>query len=76
MSKNELQGHLYLLGTLLLVFILPLALIVLSYLEVISGIASYIAALGVIGTVGYILIGWFITVKADKEDAIKEQARG
>lgn len=76
MSKNELQGHLYLLGTLLLVFILPLALIVLSYLEVISGIASYIAALGVIGTVAYILIGWFITVKADKEDAIKEQARG
>lgn len=75
MSKKELEGHLYLIGTLFVILIAPFLLILLSYLEIISGTAGYVAALGVLGTGAYIIGGWILTVIADKEDGQRESAR-
>jgi len=56
-KRSAASGNLLMLGTLSVTLIFPLALIILSYLNIIEGIAMYIAAMAVIFSAVYIIIG-------------------
>ena len=72
MQPTELKSHLLFLGTLTIMLIIPFALIMLSYLEIISGTADYIIAFGVIASSTYIIGGGILSFIQDKKDALLE----
>ncbi len=67
-DNSTRKGHILLLSTMAVTLVVPLALIILSYIDVISGIAQYIAAVGVIASSIYIIGGGFLMAFQDKKD--------
>lgn len=67
-DNSAKRGHILLLSTLVVTLVAPLALIILSYMEIISGTAQYIAAFGVIASSIYIIGGVFLMAFQDKKD--------
>ncbi len=67
-DNSAKTGHILIIGTLALTLVLPLALIILSYLNIISGTAQYIVAIGVISSMIYIISGTIWMFIQDKED--------
>jgi len=47
-DNSTIKGHFLLLTTLAITLVLPVALILLSYLDIISGLGQYVAAIAVI----------------------------
>jgi hypothetical protein len=56
-DNSSLRGNILMISTLAISLVAPLALIILSYIEVISGTAEYIAAFGVVASTVYIIGG-------------------
>ena len=67
-DNSTKKGHILLLSTLVATLLVPLALILLSYVEIISGTAQYIAAFGVIASSIYIIGGGILMAVQDKKD--------
>jgi len=67
-DNSAKKGHILLLSTLVATLLVPLALILLSYVEIISGTAQYIAAFGVIASSIYIIGGGILMAVQDKKD--------
>lgn len=67
-DNSAKKGHILLLSTLVITLVAPLALILLSYVEIISGTAQYIAAFGVIASSIYIIGGGILMAVQDKKD--------
>ncbi|MCS5589112.1 MAG: hypothetical protein NZ824_03990 [Candidatus Thioglobus sp.] len=67
-DNSARKGHILLLSTVAATLFVPLALIILSYMGVISGTAQYIAAVGVIASSIYIIGGGFLMAFQDKKD--------
>ena len=65
-NNTALKGHILQISTMTVTLFAPLALIILSYIEVISGTAEYVAAFGVIASTIYIIGGgiWMFTQDA------------
>ncbi len=55
-DNSAKRGHILLLSTMVVTLVAPLALIILSYMEIISGTAQYIAAFGVIASLSILLV--------------------
>ncbi len=73
MNNSEKTGHLYLIGTLVISLILPLLLIIFSYMGIISGVGDFVIAIAVILSSVYIIGGVVMSFIQDGEDA-KHQA--
>ena len=67
-DKSAKKGHLILLSPMIVTLVVPLALIILSYMNIISGTAQYIAAAGVIASSIYIIGGGLLMAFQDKKD--------
>lgn len=67
-DNSAKKGHILLLSTMVVTLVLPLALIILSYMNIISGTAEYIAAAGVIASSIYIIGGGLLMAFQDKKD--------
>ena len=67
-DNSAKRGHILLLGTLVITLVAPLALILLSYTDVVSGTAEYIAAFAVIASALYIVGGGIWMAIQDKKD--------
>ena len=67
-DNSGLRGNILMLGTLVITLVLPLALILLSYMEIISGTGSYIAATAVILSTIYVVGGAFWMFSQDAKD--------
>jgi hypothetical protein len=69
-DNSSTKGHILMFGTLVVTFILPLSLILLSYEEIgiISGVATYVTAAAVIGSAIYIIFGGAWMFFQDKKD--------
>ncbi len=74
-DNSGVKGNILLLGTLVVTLVLPLALLLLSYIGVISGIAEYISAFAVVGSIIYIIAGTIWMFTQDAEDG-KQLADG
>lgn len=72
MNNSEKTGHLYLIGTLVVSLILPLLLIIFSYMGIISGVGDFIIAIAVILSGAYIIGGTVMSFMQDGEDAKHE----
>ncbi|SFV55570.1 hypothetical protein MNB_SUP05-5-370 [hydrothermal vent metagenome] len=68
MDNSTLKGHILFWGTMSIIFVIPLLLILLSYVNIISGTADYIAAYGVIASFVYIIGGGIWSFIQDKKD--------
>ncbi len=69
MENNTLNGHIQLLSILAVGLVLPLALILLSYAGVISGLGNYVVAFAVIASIVYVVGGGIWMFFQDKADA-------
>ena len=67
-DNSAKKGHILLLSTMAVTLVAPLVLILLSYMEIISGTAQYIAAFGVIASSIYIIGGGIWMAIQDKKD--------
>jgi len=67
-DNSAKKGHILLVSTMVVTLVVPLALIILSYMNIISGTAQYIAAVGVIASSIYIIGGGFLMAFQDKKD--------
>ena len=67
-DNSAKKGHILLLSTMIVTLVVPLALIILSYMNIISGTAQYIAAAGVIASSIYIIGGGLLMAYQDKKD--------
>jgi hypothetical protein len=67
-DNSAKKGHILLLSTIVVTLVVPLALIILSYMNIISGTAQYIAAAGVIASSIYIIGGGLLMAFQDKKD--------
>ncbi|HIM54930.1 MAG TPA: hypothetical protein EYI82_05525 [Gammaproteobacteria bacterium] len=67
-DNSAKKGHILLLSTMVVTLVVPLALIILSYMNIISGTAEYIAAAGVIASSIYIIGGGLLMAFQDKKD--------
>ena len=67
-DNSAKKGHILLLSTMVVTLVVPLALIILSYMDIISGTAQYIAAAGVIASSIYIIGGGLLMAFQDKKD--------
>ena len=67
-DNSAKKGHMLLLSTMIVTLVVPLALIILSYMNIISGTAQYIAAAGVIASSIYIIGGGLLMAFQDKKD--------
>lgn len=67
-DNSAKKGHILFLSTMVVTLVLALALIILSYMNIISGTAQYIAAAGVIASSIYIIGGGLLMVFQDKKD--------
>lgn len=68
MKNNALSGHINLIATLFVSLVLPLILILLSYLDIISGIGNFITAFAVIATIVFLIGGGIWMFIQDKKD--------
>jgi hypothetical protein len=68
MDNSTTTGHIYLLGTLVITLVVPLAVILLSYADIISGVGQIVAAFAVLASAIYIVGGGIWTVLQDKKD--------
>ncbi len=68
MDNSTISGHIKLIGVLVVSLVLPLAVILLAYLGIISGIGDIIVALAVILSIIYIVGGTIWSFSQDKED--------
>jgi hypothetical protein len=68
MDNSTTTGHMYLLGTLVITLVVPLAVILLSYADIISGVGQIVAAFAVLASAIYIVGGGIWTVLQDKKD--------
>ncbi|NYT52017.1 MAG: hypothetical protein H0A74_00265 [Candidatus Vesicomyosocius endoextente] len=62
-DNSNIRGNILMLSTLIITLILPLILIILSYIDIISGTSEYIYAFAVITSMIYIIGGtiWMFT---------------
>jgi hypothetical protein len=67
-NNSTLKGHILQISTITVTLLAPLALIILSYIGVISGTAEYVAAFGVIASTIYIIGGGFWMFSQDAKD--------
>lgn len=67
-DNSTKKGHILLLSTLVVTLVAPLALILLSYVEIISGTSQYIVAFAVIASSIYIIGGGIWMAVQDKKD--------
>jgi hypothetical protein len=67
-DNSAKKGHILFLSTMVVTLVLALALIILSYMNIISGTAQYIAAAGVIASSIYIIGGDLLMTFQDKKD--------
>ena len=67
-DNSGVKGNILMISTLAVTLVAPLALIILSYIEVISGTAEYIAAIGVIASTIYIIGGSIWMFSQDAKD--------
>ncbi len=67
-DNSGVRGNILMLGTLVVTLVLPLALILLSYIGIIEGTATYIAALAVVLSAIYIIGGAFWMFSQDAKD--------
>ena len=67
-DNSAKKGHILLLSAMIVALVVPLALIILSYMNIISGTAQYIAAAGVIASSIYIIGGGLLMAFQDKKD--------
>ncbi len=67
-DNSAKKGHILLLSTLVVTLVLPLALIILSYMKIIEGTSQYISAAAVIAATVYIIGGTILMFTQDKKD--------
>jgi hypothetical protein len=67
-DNSSAKGHILMITSLVVSVVAPLALILLSYTEVISGTAEYISALAVIISTVYIIGGTVWMMSQDAKD--------
>ena len=67
-DNSATKGHILLLSTLVVTLVAPLALILLSYMEIISGTAEYISSVAVVASMIYIIGGTIWMATQDKKD--------
>jgi hypothetical protein len=67
-DNSNKKGHILMISSLVISLVAPLALILLSYTEVISGTAEYISALAVIISSIYIIGGTIWMLSQDVVD--------
>jgi hypothetical protein len=67
-DNSSLRGNILMISSLAVSLVAPLALIILSYIEVISGTAEYIAAFGVVASTIYIIGGSIWMFLQDVQD--------
>jgi len=67
-DNSGLRGHILMISSLAVSLVAPLALIILSYIGVISGTAEYIAAFGVVASTIYIIGGSIWMFLQDVQD--------
>lgn len=67
-DNSGVRGNILMLGTLVVTLVLPLALILLSYIGIIEGTATYIAALAVVLSAIYVIGGAFWMFSQDAKD--------
>ncbi len=67
-DNSGVRGNMLMLSTLVVTLVLPLALIVLSYIGIISGTAEYVSAFAVIASMIYIVGGTIWMFVQDSKD--------
>ncbi len=67
-DNSSLRGNILMISTLAISLLAPLALIILSYTEIISGTAEYVAAFGVVASTIYIIGGSIWMFLQDAQD--------
>ncbi len=67
-NNSGVKGNILMISTLAISLVAPLALIILSYIGMISGTAEYIAAFGVIASTIYIIGGSIWMFSQDVKD--------
>lgn len=67
-NNSGVRGNILMISALAVTLVVPLALIVLSYIGIISGTAEYIAAFGVIASTIYIIGGSIWMFSQDSKD--------
>ncbi|WP_144418599.1 hypothetical protein [Candidatus Thioglobus autotrophicus] len=67
-DNSSAKGNILMISTLAVSLVAPLALIILSYIEVITGTAEWIAAFGVIASTIYIIGGSIWMFAQDAKD--------
>ncbi|SMN17437.1 hypothetical protein CRYPA_1698 [uncultured Candidatus Thioglobus sp.] len=67
-DNSGVRGNILMISTLAISLVVPLALIILSYIGIISGTAEYIAAFGVIASTIYIIGGSIWMFSQDAKD--------
>ncbi|MCH9646443.1 MAG: hypothetical protein K0U08_07360 [Proteobacteria bacterium] len=67
-DNSGARGNILMISTLVVTLVAPLALIILSYIEIISGTAEWIAAFGVIASTIYIIGGSIWMFSQDVKD--------
>ena len=67
-DNSGVRGNILMIATLAVSLVVPLALILLSYTEIISGTAEYIAAIAVILSTIYIVGGSIWMFSQDAKD--------
>ena len=56
-DNSGVKGNILMLSTLVITLVVPLAVVLLSYIGIISGTAQYIAAFAVVASMLYIIGG-------------------
>ncbi|QKQ24257.1 hypothetical protein HUE58_03735 [Candidatus Ruthia endofausta] len=67
-DNSDVRGNILMLSTLVVTLVLPLALIILSYIGIISGTAEYVSAFAVIASMIYIVGGTIWMFTQDSKD--------
>ncbi|MDB2590279.1 hypothetical protein N9345_02550 [Candidatus Thioglobus sp.] len=67
-ENSSLRGNILMISSLVVSLVAPLALIILSYIGIISGTAEYIAAFGVVASTIYIIGGSIWMFLQDAQD--------
>jgi len=74
-DNSSLRGNILMISALVISLLAPLALIIISYTEIISGTAEYVAAFGVVASIIYIIGGSVWMFLQDAQDG-KNLANG
>jgi len=74
-DNSSLRGNILMISALVISLLAPLALIIISYTEIISGTAEYVAAFGVVASTIYIIGGSVWMFLQDAQDG-KNLANG